>query len=144
MNITEIIKQVDYQVRRVGMDTPDDAFVATANGEVIGSFKTKSRWDAGEAQAAAKKAIVMHRSNAAVAKNAESDRKYQMEKPLSEIEKRWLLLYKKLYIDDQHGSEDDYDKFGKYGSLVRSSIGTVKDPSSHPLAKEFYLTWGKT
>lgn len=137
MRINEILQEdyrkVTYEFHR----EPENWFVATADGKEIGRFQGKSQFDSSAAQDAAKKCITLHRSNAAEQHNKDAENRYQYEKPLSDIEKRWLLLYKKLYIDNQHGDDEDYRKFRDWAMIVRQSISQSQRPQDHTLAKEF-------
>lgn len=137
MKITEILtedwRKVKYDFHR----EPDNWFVATADGKEIGRFQGKSQFDSSAAQEAAKKCINKHRSDAAAAHMAAADNAAQFEKPLSEIEKRWIMLYKKLYVDNVHGEEKDYNNLSRWGEAVRKSIRAANHPEEHPLVKEF-------
>lgn len=116
---------------------PDNWFVATADGVEIGRFQGKSQWDSGAAQEAAKKCINMHRAEAANKKNAEEQHKFQFEKPLSDTEKRWVLTYHRLFIEQEHGAQKEYDNLTRWAEVVRKSICQVQSPMDHPLVKEF-------
>lgn len=131
--LTEDYRKVKYDFHR----EPDNWFVATADGKEIGRFQGKSQFDSGAAQEAAKKCIMKHRSDAASQHMAAANDAYQYEKPLSDIEKRWAMLYKKLYIDRQQGEPKDYDNLTRWAEVVRKSISAVQHPEEHPLVKDF-------
>jgi hypothetical protein len=120
--------KVGYHVTKNGNRVPD-AF-----------YKAKSLTSRSDADTAAKKHARRldseERSNAM--KQREHD--YQMNKPLSEIEKRWIDLHKKLHLAaNKKGpmmTDDELKKYSSYGSVVRSSILN----GTHPILKEEFLS----
>jgi hypothetical protein len=116
---------------------PDNWFVATADGVEIGRFQGKSQFDSGAAQDAAKKCIMQHRGEAASKKHKEDEHRFQFEKPLSDVEKRWALIYHRLYVEHEQGTEKEYDNLSRWAEVVRKSIRSVQNPMEHPLVKAF-------
>jgi hypothetical protein len=135
--IAESARMTKYDFHRI---PETNTFVATANGEEIGRFEGKSKFDSGAAQDAAKKCITAHRSEAVKKEQDASEYQYQFVKPLSDTEKKWLQMHKRLYVDNIRGDEKDYDLYGRYAEVVRKSISRIPKPETHPLAKEYLAT----
>lgn len=104
MKFTELISESTFMKRRVGDDSVEYdfhwdqdklGFIATRNGTEVGFFKAKSLFDRSGAQDQAKALLI------AIMKKdhqVEADRKageYE-QKPLSDIEKKWWLLHKRM------------------------------------------------
>lgn len=132
--MTKPARSVKYDFHRI---PETNTFVATADGAEIGRFEGKSKFDSGAAQDAAKKCIIVHRTNAVNKENEAEEYKYQYLKPLSDNEKKWLKMHKRLYIDNVLGTQSDYDAYLRYAEIVRKSIRENPRPEQHPLANEY-------
>ena len=135
--IAESARMTKYDFHRI---PETNIFVATANGEEIGRFEGKSKFDSSAAQDAAKKCITAHRGAAVKKEQDANEYQHQFVKPLSDTEKKWMQMHKKLYIDNIRGDEKDYDLYGRYAEVVRKSISRATNPETHPLAKEYLAT----
>ena len=111
----------------------DDRFgyYVTVNGQEIPDsfFKAKSQFDRIEAQEAAKKVMVQLRSDAAVKKRDEDYRRYQYDKPLTDLEKEWLELSKKF-----NSSELDNKGLDRWSRLGQEVIRKSLHDGTHPLS----------
>ena len=141
MKINEVLSKTSKTTKYDFYRIPDtNTFVATADGEEIGRFEGKSKFDSGAAQDEAKKLISAHRSAAVKRERDASEHQAQFGKPLSDIEKMWLQMHKQLYIDRLPGNEDDYNRYVRFGGAVRKSISSIDAPETHPLAKDYLAT----
>lgn len=111
-------------------DNDNLGYHVTKNGERVkdGFHKAKSTFDRSAADESAKK----HAQKLKVAEiKAEKEQRFndvQMNKPLSEIEKRWVELHKRV----KTLNHDELKKYVDYGQVVRKSL---RD-GSHPAVKK--------
>lgn len=123
MKIFEVVRSTwDF-----AWDNARTGFYVTKNGqEVPNTFnKAASTFDRSNAQELTKKQMVQLRSAEYSAAAAEKEHDAQINKPLSEIEKRWIELDKKLLRCIQTKTEmpqEDLDKYSRYGQIVRKSL----------------------
>ena len=87
--IAEDARRIKYEVIRCHDEDGDftNTFVARADGEEIGRFEGKSRFDSGEASEAARKCCVQHRAAAINKEDKIREHEYQYNKPLTDIDK---------------------------------------------------------
>lgn len=118
--ITEDARKVKYDTVRLQDEDGDltNTFVATADGKEIGRFEGKSRFDSGEAQEAARKCIVQHRSAAINAEDEVREHYYQYEKPLTDLEQRWVEMDNR-YMEL---NDEELKKWLRYAEAIRKSL----------------------
>jgi hypothetical protein len=128
-------RKVKYEVTRL-KDEDDDftnTFVATADGVEIGRFEGKSKWDSGDAQKQAEQCVNKHRGEAIVKQDKENAHRYQMDKPLSQLEKEWLELDKRMI----HGlqtknliSDTEHARWEQLAPVIRKSLISGEHPAA--------------
>jgi ribosomal protein L20 len=90
-------------------------------------YPAKSQFNRSEADSAAKKhAQSLHVAEVNADRNAR-EHSYQMDKPLSEVEKRWVDLDRKLvaHVNSKGANamtDDELNKYTSYGQAVRKSL----------------------
>lgn len=125
--ITEDARSTKYEVTRLQDEDGDftNVFVATANGEEIGRFEGKNRFDSGEANEAAKKCIIQHRTAAINAEDKIREHEYQYNKPLTDVEKVWVELDNRfLELNDA-----ELAKWQRYAESIRKSLRDGTHPA---------------
>lgn len=125
--LKEDARKVKYETTRLPDDDGDftNTFVVTADGAEIGRFEGKSRFDCGAANEAARKCIVQHRAAAINAEDEVREYQYQYEKPLTEIEKRWVELDNRfLSLNDE-----ELTKWVRYAQSIRKSLSDGTHPA---------------
>jgi hypothetical protein len=125
--IKEDARKIKYEVIRLHDEDGDftNTFVARADGEEIGRFEGKNRFDSGAASEAAKKCIVQHRAAAINAEDAENEYKYQYEKPLTDLEQAWVEMQNRF----MSLSDEELTKWERYLPLVRKSLRDGSHPA---------------
>jgi len=118
----KIFEIENRQVYDFHWDGDREGYVATLNGEELGFHKAVSTWDRSDAQKAAKNQLVKHRMD----KHSKQAQDWQMNAPLTNLEKEWIALDKKLIATVRNKTEDFSDKeLARYNGLaevVRKSI----------------------
>ena len=103
-------------------------FATTVDGEEIGFFPAKSKFDRSAAQDAAKKLMLTTRGNARLAAQQEREREYQYNKPLSNLELEWVSLMKRfMSLNDK-----ELARWQNLNQVVRRSL----HDGSHPAMKD--------
>ena len=125
--ITEDARKVKYEVTRLQDEDGDltNTFVATADGKEIGRFEGKSRFDSGEAQEAARKCNLQHRAAAINAEDKIREHEYQYNKPLTEIEKRWVELDNRF----MSLNTEELARWTRYSESIRKSLRDGSHPA---------------
>jgi hypothetical protein len=118
--IKEDARKVKYEVTRLQDEDGDftNTFVATADGEEIGRFEGKSRFDSGEASEAARKCTVQHRAAAINAEDKIREHEYQYNKPLTDIEKAWVEMDNRF----MELNDAELNKWQRYSQSIRKSL----------------------
>jgi hypothetical protein len=128
-------RKVKYEVVRLKDEDGGftNTFVATADGEEIGRFEGKSKWDSGEAQKQAEQCVNKHRGAAIMKQDKENAHRYQMDKPLSQLEKEWLELDKRMI----HGlqtknliSDKEHARWEQLAPVIRKSLISGEHPAA--------------
>ena len=103
-------------------------FATTVDGEEIGFFPAKSKFDRSAAQDAAKKLMYKTRGDARLADQKRREHEYQYNKPLSTLEVEWVALMKRfMSLNDK-----ELDRWKKLNQVVRRSL----HDGSHPAMKD--------
>ena len=125
--INEDARSTKYEVTRLQDEDGDftNVFVATANGEEIGRFEGKNRFDSGAANEAAKKCIVQHRAAAINAEDKIREHEYQYNKPLTDVEKVWVELDNRF----MELSDAEITKWTRYSEAIRKSLRDGSHPA---------------
>ena len=125
--ITEDARKIKYEVIRLQDEDGDfsNTFVARADGEEIGRFEGKSRFDSGEASEAARKCTVQHRAAAINAEDKIREHEYQYNKPLSDVEKVWVELDNRFWTL----TDDELAKWTRYSEAIRKSLSDGSHPA---------------
>lgn len=117
----------DYQ-----WDQEKLGYHVTTDGKPIHFYPAKSQFNRSEADEAAKTHARKLHTDEVKAARANHEHDIQMNKPLSEVEKRWAELDKKLIHSVRHGGEftdDDHNKYQLYGGAVRKSLLNHSHPA---------------
>lgn len=88
------------------------------------SFKDITK-DAGAAYEAARKHAIQKHTADVNAENKQSEHDYQHKKPLSDLEKKWVEMHKKLINavkTKEYMSDDELKRYISYGEIVRKSL----------------------
>ena len=133
MRSSEFIAEAVYDYR---WDEGKCGFFTTIDGQDAEFFPAKSKWDRSDANNKAKRASIMARSNEVVAKRKAEEDDYQINRPLTDLEKQWVNLHRTLIAAANRRGDMSQDELARYKQLqqvVRQSIlhGT------HPIMKEF-------
>lgn len=81
--------------------------------------------DAGTAYEAAKKRAITSHAADVSADNKQREHDYQHKKPLTDLEKKWVEMHKKLknaIKTKEYMSDDELKKYTSYGEVVRKSL----------------------
>jgi hypothetical protein len=132
--VNESVAQNKYDYE---WDQNHSGYHVTKNGQRVKDafYKAKSQFDRGEADTSAKKHAQKLKTDEISAERNAREHDVQINKPLSEIEKRWVNLQKKLVMGAKKQgpglNDDELKKYSSYGSIVRKSL---RD-GSHPALK---------
>lgn len=103
-------------------------FATTVDGEEIGFFLAKSKFDRAAAQEAARKLMVKTRGEARLADQQRIEYEFQYNRPLSELELEWVGMMKRfMTLNDK-----ELARWESLNQIVRKSL----HDGSHPIMKE--------
>lgn len=103
-------------------------FATTVDGEEIGFFPAKSKFDRSAAQDAAKKLMYKTRGDARLADQQRREHEYQYNKPLSELEIEWVGMMKRF----MSLNEKELARWQSLNQVVRRSL----HDGTHPALKD--------
>ena len=128
MKINEIITQNGIPKTDYAWDEARCGFATIVDGEEVGFFKAKSKFDRSAANDAAKKLALKYKVDAINADNAKREYEYQYVKPLSALEQEWA----EMTIRFMTLNEKELARWQRLAEVVRKSLLN----GTHPAVKK--------
>ena len=120
MKINEVVvRNSKDNVYDFHWDNDRGGFAVTVDDEEVAFHKAKDpKWDRGGAQELAKKNMLKLRSDAIMKRQAEEEYKYQYEKPLTDLEQKWVEMTNRF----MSLNDDELHRWKLYAPAIRKSL----------------------
>jgi len=116
----------------------ENYYTVLKNGEEVGRYPYKSRWEglAAAYDAAKKEALRLYFADTKAEKD-KFDHSYQIDRPLTNLEQEWILLRKKLIKAARKEGPLLTDKeLNRFSSLANSVVRKSILDGTHPIMKD--------